>query len=48
MITEFGTAALRNLHISKPFMPPFIGSDADQDDLVNFAETLLPTTGQKH
>ncbi len=38
---EFGAATLRNLHISKPFMPPFIGTRTDMDDLVDYALTLL-------
>ncbi len=37
---NFAEGVLRNLHISKPFMPPFIGSESDQADLINFAQTL--------
>ena len=37
---EYGVATLRNLHISKPFMPPFVGTEQDYEDLVDYAGTL--------
>ena len=38
---EFGRSTIETLHISKPFMPPFIGSDRDVDDVVRYLATLL-------
>ena len=38
--TEFAKGVLKNLHVSKPFMPPFIGSDRDKLDLASFAVSL--------
>ncbi len=36
----FAAEALRNQHISKPFMPPFVGTDRDVTDLTAYIQSL--------
>jgi len=40
--TDYAAGVVRNLHLSKPFMPPFVGTERDIADLVAYLRTLNP------